>query len=251
MRAEYRTWLEDQKYESGTITAQLHRAGRVEDCYGNLDDHFASGTLQGVIDELTYSAEDERVGKPNPSKIPFNGNTRNNLASYKNAVVRYRKFLTGWERSDADVPLESENTTISLGVPHEDYAEIPAQKLSLERDMQAALRREIRQLSASLIIIDDGAERSVASGFIDITCCDQTDNSMVVVELKAGRADSRAIAQILGYMGDLAEEEPNRKIRGLLVAHEFDRRTKSAARVVPTLGLIRYSVKFHFEADRS
>lgn len=248
MRAEYRTWLEEQKYESGTIAAQLHRAGRVEDCYGSLDDHFAAGTLQNIIDDLTYSAEDERVGKPNPSKIPFNGNTRNNLASYKNAVVRYRKFLTGWERSDADAPAVSD-TPVSLGSPLNDDAEIPTQKLSLERDMQAALRREIRQLGESFTIIDDGAERSVNSGFIDITCRDETDDALVVVELKAGRADGRAIAQILGYMGDLAEEEPNRKVRGLLVAHDFDRRAKSAARVVPTLGLIKYSVKFHFEAD--
>lgn len=251
MRPEYKKWLEDQKYEAGTIIAQLHRAGRVEDCYGSLDEHFAAGTLQNIIDELTYSAEDERIGRPNPSRIPFNGNTRNNLASYKNAVVRYRKFLTGWERGDADAPAALSDTPSLIANSRGEDAEIPVQKLSLERDMQAALRREIRQLSPSLTIIDDGAERSVDSGFIDITCCDQTDDALVVVELKAGRADSRAIAQILGYMGDLAEEEPNKKVRGLLVAHEFDKRTRSAARVVPTLGLIKYSVKFHFEADRA
>ena len=106
MRSDYKTWLQEQKYDAGTITAQLHRAGRVEDCYGSLDDHFAKNTLQSVIDDLSYSAEDERRQRPNQSRIPFKGNTRNNLASYKNAVVRYRKFLTGgWDRSDIDAPL--------------------------------------------------------------------------------------------------------------------------------------------------
>jgi hypothetical protein len=43
------------------------------------------------------------------------------------------------------------------------------QRIGLERDMQAALRIAINQLEAGLVITDDGAERSVDSGFIDIT----------------------------------------------------------------------------------
>lgn len=248
MKNSYKSWLEEQRYDPGTITAQLHRTGRVEEHYGNLDDHFANGTLQPIIDELTYTADDERRGKPNPSKIPFKGNTRNNLASYKNALVRYRKFLTGgWERSDVDRPAAAAEVASPLAVAV-DSTDLPAQKLSLERDMQAALRLRIQQLGPTLEIVDDGAERSVASGFIDITCRDASDGAMVVVELKAGRADSRAIGQILGYMGDLAEEE-SLTVRGILVAHEFDRRSKSAARVVPTLRLVRYAVDFRFEPE--
>lgn len=247
MRSDYKQWLEEQKYDAGTIAAQLHRVGRVEDCYGNLDEHFADGTLQSVIDELTYSAEDERRGKPNPSKIPFKGNIRNNLASYKNAVVRYRKFLTGgWERADKEPPAAEPQTSAAIGEP----PELGAQKLSLERDMQAALRLNIKQLASTLSIDDDGAERSVDSGFIDITCEDSEDSALVVVELKAGKADSRAIGQILGYMGDLAEEEPGRAIRGILVAHAFDQRARSAARVVPALHLMRYAVEFRFESEK-
>lgn len=247
MRSDYKAWLEDQKYDSGTITAQLHRAGRVEDCYGSLDDHFANGTLQHIIDELNYSAEDERRNRPNPSKIPFQGNTRNNLASYKNAVVRYRKFLTGgWDRSDIEAPAAIE---IASGTGSGDFSEILGQKLSLERDMQAALRRNISQLGGTLSIVDDGSERSVHSGLIDITCIDSVDEALVVVELKAGKADSRAIGQVLGYMGDLAEEEEGRRVRGILVAHEFDKRSRSAARVVPTLHLMRYAVDFRFEPE--
>lgn len=247
MRRDYRAWLEEQKYDPGTITAQMHRAGRVEECYGDLDAHFAAGTLQSIIDELTYSAEDERREKPNPSKIPFKGNVRNNLASYKNAVVRYRKFLTGgWERADTAPPFGPVGET-GEAADNSEPLDSGAQKLSLERDMQAALRRNIKQLADTLTIIDDGAERSVSSGLVDITCHDSSDNALVVIELKAGKADSRAIGQILGYMGDLAEEEPGRTVRALLVAHDFDRRSQSAARVVPALHLIRYRVEFCFE----
>lgn len=245
MRADYKDWLEEQKYAPNTVVAQLHRVGRVEESYGSLDDHARDGTLQSVIDELTYSTEDERQEKPNPSRIRFEGNTRNNLQAYKNAVVRYRKFLTGWERSDTAPPL--------AGAPGDlaeqgDDAPLqpPAQKLSLERDMQAALRLNIARLGPQLRIIDDGAERSVHSGLIDITCEDGADDALVVVELKAGKADSRAIGQILGYMGDLAEEEDGRRVKGILVAHDFDKRCRSAAKVVPSLSLVRYAIEFNF-----
>ena len=248
MRPDYKSWLEEQRYDPVTITAQLHRTGRVEECYGDLEGHLADGTYQDVIDNLSYTAEDERRQKPNPSRIPFKGNIRNNLASYKNAAVRYRKFLTGgWERSDIEAPSANQSAVDTIGAA--DATEVPLQKLSLERDMQAALRRTISGLGSSLTIIDDGAERSVDSGLIDITCQDGTDDALVVVELKAGKADSRAIGQILGYMGDLAGEEEGRLVRGILVAHDFDTRTRSAARIVPSLSLVRYSVEFRFERE--
>ena len=117
------------------------------------------------------------------------------------------------------------------------------QRIGLERDMQAALRIEINQLEAGLIITDDGAERSVDSGFIDITARDAS-GATVVIELKAGPAGQRAIAQILSYMGDVATEEEGGVVRGILVASSFDAKAKAAARMVPSLRLRKYSVRF-------
>jgi RecB family endonuclease NucS len=67
-----------------------------------------------------------------------------------------------------------------------------------------------------------------------------------VIELKAGRADQRAVAQVLSYMGDVAAEEQSGIVRGVLVAADFDRKAKSAARMVPNLILRKYSVRFLF-----
>lgn len=244
MKHNYRDWLEEQKYSPGTITAQLHRVGRVEDLYGSLDDLISNGTFQDVIDELNYTTEDARANRPNPSKLIVDGNIRNNLQSYKNAVLRYQRFLNGTDR----IFTESEDEVVVAAGELAVAAEYVSQKLSLERDMQAALRRNITSLKPTLSIIDDGAERSVFSGFIDITCVDSEDDALVVIELKAGKADSRAIGQILGYMGDLAEEE-DRPVRGILVANEFDKRTRSAAKVVPTLTLIGYAIEFRFTQE--
>ena len=114
--------------------------------------------------------------------------------------------------------------------------------------MQAALRREITQLDPGFKIMDDGAERAVNSGFIDILCEDRA-GATIVIELKAGKTDARVIGQILGYMGDIMEEDQASNVRGIIVAHEFDKRTQAAAKAVPNLQLVRYSISFRFEAE--
>ena len=106
---------------------------------------------------------------------------------YKNAANLYQSFLK--ESTNQGVnPVPTENTE-SAPSPEEAIR----QKLSLERDMEEALRRNIANLDPILNIIDEGTQRAVDSGFIDITCEDS--NGLVVVELKAGKADSRAIGQ--------------------------------------------------------
>ena len=119
-----------------------------------------------------------------------------------------------------------------------------ARLMGLERDLQAALRDCIEQLEPGLEIIDGGTERSVSSGFIDITA-KSTDGSIVVIELKTGTARREAIAQILSYMGDIAAEE-SAQVRGILVAGDFDKKARAAARVVTSLALRSYRVKFEF-----
>ena len=239
MNSNYRSWLEQQDYAAVTIQAQMHRAGRVEDHYGDLDEHYDRDQLRGVIGELNYSSADERSNKPNPSKIPFNGNTRNNLASYRNAVERYCKFRRETQAEDGS-GIRGEGVNES--------ADDRGQLVGLERDLQAALRRGIEQLEPGLQIIDDGAERSVASGFIDITARDAR-GAIVVVELKTGTARQGAVAQVLSYMGDIAEEEPDQTVRGLLVAGDFDKKARSAARVLSdqVLSLRSYRVRFEFK----
>lgn len=116
--------------------------------------------------------------------------------------------------------------------------------------MQAALRVEIGQLAAGLEIIDDGAERTVDSGFIDITARDRS-SATVVIELKRGTAGQKAVGQILSDMGDVSAEEEGRPVRGILVDGDFDHRAKSTARMVPNLSLRRYSVRFTFSDGHS
>lgn len=128
----------------------------------------------------------------------------------------------------------------------EDAIEATEVTFGLERDLQAALRANIDQLEPGLKVIDDGKERVTEAGRIDITAKDPHGN-IVVIELKAGTATPQVIAQVLAYMGAVAETD-GKPVRGILVAGDFHKRVVLATRAVPNLQLRRYSFQFSFEA---
>ncbi|WP_445946347.1 endonuclease NucS domain-containing protein [Shewanella sp.] len=237
---QYRSWLKLQGYVDNTIAAQMHRAGRVESHYGGLDELHAKDGLNSLLVELKYTQADRQNNKPNPTKIPFDGVPYNNLASYRDAIRRYKRFKEeGFVEVDQSFEFEPVDDAIV-----EDLK--PLHSISLEKDMQAALRLNIEQLEPGLCIIDDSKERSVDSGFIDITARDAQSRT-VVIELKTGVAGQRAIAQILSYMGDVLIAEDSLDTRGILVAGDFDDKAIAASRVVPNLTLKKYKVEFSFE----
>ena len=118
-------------------------------------------------------------------------------------------------------------------------------RFGLERDLQKALRANIQQLESGLEIIDGDAEKSVEAGRIDITAEDAS-GCLVVIELKAGKAELRSIGQLLSYMGSENSQEPSRPVRGILVASDFDDRVVLAAKAVPNISLRAYSFQFLF-----
>lgn len=134
----------------------------------------------------------------------------------------------------------------SSNTAEEDELEAAAEiTFGLERDLQTALRRNIEQLEPGLSIVDGGTERVTESGRIDITAADANGN-VVVIELKAGVAGPEVIAQLLAYMGAVAQAD-RKPVRGLLVAGDFHDRVVWAARAVQNVQLKKYSFQFSFE----
>lgn len=132
------------------------------------------------------------------------------------------------------------------GSEEEETIEAEEITFGLERDLQSALRANTGQLESGLKIIDDGKERVTKAGRIDITAVDPNGN-IVIIELKAGTAMPQVIAQVLAYMGAVADAD-GKPVRGILVAGDFHERVILATRAVPNLQLKKYSFQFSFEA---
>jgi hypothetical protein len=126
-----------QKYGAGTINTQMSRAERVAQCHGNLDEHYANDRMASLIEVLRYSAEDARRNRPNPSKIPIDGNLRNNLASYCDAVRRYQEFRDTDDGSDVVTEVirndEEETMLLRLKTPQVEVALLPDASVCTKR----------------------------------------------------------------------------------------------------------------------
>ena len=237
MKEGFRAWLKSN-YTANSAATLYSQAKKVEESYGDLDDIFDSGEIESVATELNYSSQDAKLGKPNPSKIPAGNNLYTNLAAFKSSLRCYAKYRENEPEFNSETAIELAGQAIK--------EKLEGKQFELERHLQSELRREIEQLEPGLEIIDQGLERSVESGFIDILARDAA-GALVVIELKSGMAKREAVGQITGYMGDLIGEEPSTPIRGILVAAEFDKSCLSGVRAIPTLKLKRYRFSFTFE----
>ncbi len=239
MDINYPDWLREAVPTEATFRTKLSELRRVESVYGDLDDLFDSDELTSLIEELTYSSEDTRNRRPNPSKLEISGDIRNNLASYKSAVTKYQRFRQDVEREAARPAAQR------VEARNAEANGFEQRTLSLEADLQSALRSNISQLEPGLEIADGGSEKKIPSGFIDILARDQSGQH-VVIELKAVVARRETLGQIAAYMADIEDEMAHRP-RGILIAPDFDPKLTSGARMISGLSLVKYSFTFRFD----
>lgn len=239
MRAEYKPWLY-QHFIPATASVKYSDLARIERAYGDLDEAYEQDGFASILRDLQYDAKDKAAAKENPSKVPIAGGLYIGLGSLRHALKQYRSFL-----DSLDQQVSPEEIDDSSAVEEAPLEGVEPQRFHLERDMQLALRRSLSQLEPGLQISDGGTEQYVPSGRIDISATD-SHGARVVIELKAGRANRDAVVQTQSYMGDLLSQDTSRPVRGILVAQEFDPKAIAAARVVPTLVLKRYDIRFLF-----
>lgn len=91
-----------------------------------------------------------------------------------------------------------------------------------------------------------GQQYRTDTGSIDILAISKDKKSLVVVELKRGRASDKVVGQIQRYMGDVLEvlAEKNQQVKGIIIALEDDLRIKRALSVTNNIEFYKYQVDF-------
>lgn len=107
------------------------------------------------------------------------------------------------------------------------------------------------ELSSDFDIYEEDGERVgqqflTDTGPIDILAVSKDHKTLLVVELKKGRASDVVVGQLLRYMGFVQEElaEPEQTVRGVVIALEDDQRLRRALAMVPAIEFYRYEVSF-------
>jgi restriction system protein len=106
------------------------------------------------------------------------------------------------------------------------------------------------ELAKDYDIYEDNGQKAqqypTDTGRIDILAVSKDKKTLLVVELKKGKAADVAVGQTLRYMGFVKEElaEENQTVRGLVIALEDDQRIRRALSMVPNIEFGRYQVSF-------
>ena len=91
-----------------------------------------------------------------------------------------------------------------------------------------------------------GQQYETDTGPIDILAISKDKKSLLVVELKKGRASDVVVGQIQRYMGFIKEEllEPSQDVKGIIIALNDDKRIKYALSVANNIEFYRYKIDF-------
>jgi len=91
-----------------------------------------------------------------------------------------------------------------------------------------------------------GQQYQSDTGPLDVLAISKDQKTLLVVELKKGRASDSVVGQIQRYMGYVKEElaEPNQNVKGIIIALEDDIRIRRALAVTSNIDFYRYEVKF-------
>lgn len=94
-----------------------------------------------------------------------------------------------------------------------------------------------------------GQQYPADNGRIDILAISKDKKTLLVVELKRGRASDNVIGQILRYMGFVYEElaESDQQVKGAIIAFEDDARIHRALAVTPNIEFYRYEMSFKLQ----
>jgi hypothetical protein len=127
---------------------------------------------------------------------------------------------------------------VEEGIEEKEFA------LSVERDIQNYIVSNPESLEKGLKIVEK--EYVTAIGRIDILGIDKSSN-YVVIEIKAGTADISTFGQISSYIGAIQRDlAKGQKVRGIIIANDFDEKLKIAISTNHLISLKKYKVNFQF-----
>lgn len=124
------------------------------------------------------------------------------------------------------------------------------QQFAAESDLRDFLARSLNCVEPGLRLYQvgdrNGGEFPVDGGYIDILAVER-DDRFVVIELKVGRGRSKAVGQLLYYMGWVDKHLDKAPCRGMIIAKEIPDDLVLTVECVPGVQLYRYNLSVSVE----
>lgn len=120
-------------------------------------------------------------------------------------------------------------------------------------DLRNYLAKNLPIIEPGLKLYQDegitGVEFPVGGRFIDILAVDSND-ALVVIELKVSRGYDRVVGQLMRYMAWIRKHqaEPGQQVRGVIVAREISEDLLLACSLLPAVHLFEYELSLKLNA---
>jgi restriction system protein len=239
----------------------------------------AAGLACGMLHTICFAMSDgDVILMPDGSGSYFLGEIAGQYFYVEGEVLPHRRSVIWQARKlpRADMSQALQNSSGSVGTvcdltPHSVELElllrgetVPDEAVSLQTEGDStvfALEKYLEQFlvdnwtSTELgnyfdIYADEsgmiGQQYPTDTGKMDILAISKDKKTLMVVELKKGRASDSVVGQVLRYMGYVQEElaENGQVVRGCIIALEDDLRIKRALVVTPSIEFYRYNISF-------
>jgi len=142
-------------------------------------------------------------------------------------------------------PSEEESTAEDTDNSEEGQNE--SHEFAYENDLKNFLVKNIRVISPSMTVYEDGdirgVEFPVGGRFIDILGV-ENEEDLVVIELKVSKGYDKTLGQLLRYMAWIKKNlaEPNQRVKGIIVARTVSEDLRLAVSIVNDVELFEYQL---------
>ena len=200
------------------------------------------------IKDGTISAHLLRLSVNAPSRVHYSAKPAEDDVFFQVDGSRFRLYSP---KNDPSPIYEKDTAAVT-----EEVTETGEQPLlsefAYEKDLQNFLAKNLHTLEPNLRLYEDegirGIEFPAGGRFIDILAID-SNNNLVVIELKVSKGYDRVVGQLLRYMAwiRLNHAEEGQKVRGVIIARDISEDLLLACSGLSDLQLFEYqlSVNLH------
>lgn len=195
------------------------------------------------IKEGTVTAHLLRFSTNAPSRVHYSPRPDENLL-FQIDRSRFRLFE---EAKDPEPIRDSADAEASPGGPGDEEALAAPSEFAYERDLRDFLAKHPAIIEPGLRLYEQegitGVEFPVGGRFVDILGVD-SQNRLVVIELKVSRGYDRVVGQLLRYMAWIRkhEAEPDQGVRGIIIAREISEDLRLACSSISDVELFEYEL---------
>jgi hypothetical protein len=248
-RNEFENWMIRHEEKSQNTAYQYKMSiDKVSQHYSQLNDQRLDLYQTTDISIIKDIAKEYGIG----GKYSDFGDTGH--GTIRNAIATYARFLEYKKLSnDSENEIMEGNIFELSGNDQNISKEINAienNNFTYERDLKNSLIAQVEELFPNYKIFGtnrEGIEYAIEGKRIDLLLENTNENTLLIIELKAGVADFHAFGQISMYLGLLSKKFIGKMITGVIIAGEIDASLVNACLITDKIKLLRYQMKLALE----